>query len=57
MLLLCGTLATLLSGTATGASLEFDAYRLVQYQVTEDNSGYSDQYSAAMEHTVTHYGS
>ena len=42
---------------AQGSALEFDAYRLVQYQVTEDQSGHSDQYSAAMEHTVTHFGS
>ena len=39
------------------SSVEFDAYRLVQYQVTEDKGGLSDQYSAAMEHTVTNYGS
>ena len=39
------------------SALEFDAFRLVQYQVTEDQTGQSDQYSAALEHTTTHFGS
>ena len=48
-------LATLQSARAS--SLEFDAYRLIQYQVTMDQTGQSDKYSAAMEHTVQHFGS
>ena len=54
-MLLCLLALTLHSCRAT--SLDFDVYRLVQYQVTEDEAGNSDQYSAAMSHTVTNFGS